>query len=152
MGAAPEPETQQCQGPDWEHRTLAPWCASAACSDRSPPPVPFTTYRTAPLAPNQANTQLLDYVPDNRNKSCQRENILLISFVRNVFFTMLGLFFRTCSHFTRKTISQNCCEFMGVSKVAQTPSSKDKCITFALTGYWEKLSLHFLNGEHRPYC
>lgn len=40
---------------------------------------------------------------------------------------------------------------MQVSKVARTPSLKENNVTFVPTGYWKKLSFHFLNGEHRPY-
>lgn len=64
---------------------------------------------------------------------------------------MLGLFFLQSFSFCQETISQKCCEFMQVSKVAWTPLLKENDVTFVPTGYWKKTSLHFLNGEHRPY-
>lgn len=120
-------------------------------TDRSRPSLPFTTYPAAQLSPSLSTLPhcLTTWLSTQKSKmqkgktSCSFVCIFFSLNVRSVFLQVFS--------FCQETISQKCCEFMGVSKVAWRPLLKENDITFVPTGCWKKLSLHFLNGEHRPY-
>lgn len=153
-GAAPESQTQRCHQPEQNtgvsHPSSTERCSSPLTGAVQPCPSLLTlllSFRPA-CAPSQGNK----YPPHCFTMWLSTQKLKMpkwkvfcssLLYVRSVFLQLFS--------FCQETISQKCCEFMQVSKVARTPSLKENNVTFVPTGYWKKLSFHFLNGEHRPY-
>ena len=138
------------------HRTTARF---SSLLWEQPPSLPFATHCTTPpplslcTQPRQypahcLTVWLLTKIKNVKGKiSCSS-----LLYVIWVFFPSVKSFLLQLFSFCRETISQGCCEFMWVSEVAQAaPLLNENYVTFVLTGYWKKISLHFLNCEHRSY-